>query len=87
MSEYYISCFEFFDQSHSFANGFEAGVIYHKCQEAQEIEDQFIAYGNIPQIKNIMTHFGYEHRIDEIESDGVMFYKLNCWPIDISSIQ
>jgi len=84
---HYIASFTFLDESHSFANGFEAGIIYNKCQNEESIEDQFIAPTNGEQIKNVMDHFGYDHKIEEIESDGVMFYKLSCWPIDISSIQ
>lgn len=51
----------FFDESHSFTNGFECGMLWVKMQAGEPIGGELPVHTeNLPQIQLMCKHFGYE---------------------------
>lgn len=59
----------FIDESESFTNGFECGIIWNKIGEGEILESHLIHTGNIKQIEMICQSFGVDFGIEEV-GDG-----------------
>jgi len=59
----------FYDESRSFVNGFECGMIWQKMKDGEKIENALIHKENIPQFKLMETHYGYEFKITILNDD------------------
>lgn len=74
----------FIDESESFTNGFECGMIWELMSNNIFIEDKLIHNENLEQIKLIAEHFGYDYNLKDAE-DGQWHY-LSGKPISIDSV-
>lgn len=74
----------FVDESHSFTNGFECGMIWELMSNNVFIEDKPVHNENLEQIKLIAEHFGYDYSLKDGE-DGSWHF-LSGKPISIDSV-
>jgi hypothetical protein len=58
----------FIDESESFTNGFECGIIWNKIGEGDMLDRHLIHTENIKQIEMICRSFGIEPEIEVVEN-------------------
>ena len=69
MEENYAPIMPFYDQSKSFTNGFECGIIWERMKLGEEVGGCMPVHNeNIPQIRLMCQHFGYELEIKQYDS-------------------
>jgi hypothetical protein len=57
----------FIDESESFANGFECGIIWNKIEEGETLNGHLIHVENIKQIEMICSSFGVDCGIEIVD--------------------
>lgn len=59
----------FLDESESFTNGFECGIIWNKIEEGEILDKHLIHCENIKQIEMICSSFGVDFGIEIVNDE------------------
>lgn len=73
----------FLDESNSYTNGFEVGLLWEKMSNGETFSNQLIHDENVDQIKLMCDHFGYEYSITSTTEDWAY---LTASPVNISAL-